>query len=140
MSLENVQGTRGLVDLFHARDIEGFVACCDPSIEFHTEFEIVDGGYQGHDGVRRFFQDFEEVWGSGMRLQPEAYFDLGEHTLVFHVVHARGSQSGVEVLTSVAHVVRWCDGRVRYFKGYVNREDALSDLGVSADALEAVDP
>jgi ketosteroid isomerase-like protein len=140
MSPENVRLTCDLVDLFHARDVEAFVAYCDPSIEFHTEFEAVGGGYETHDGVRRFFRDFEDVWGAGMRLEPEAYFDLGEQTLAFHVVRARGSGSGVEVVTSGAHLVRWRDGLLVYFRGYADRADALSDLGLVADALEPIAP
>jgi hypothetical protein len=35
-----------------------------------------------------------------------------------------------------AHVMRWRDGLIVYFKAYVQREDALRDLGLSEDALE----
>src|SRR4029077_12692032 len=119
MSQQNVERTRGLVDLFHARDVEAFIACCDPGIEFRTEFD--GGGYQGHDGVRQFFRDFEEVWGAEIVIEPEAYFDLGEHTLVFHMAYGRGSHSGVEVAMPVGHVVRWRDGLLVYFRGYTPR-------------------
>ena len=75
------------VEVWHARDFEAFVATCDERLEFHTEFSAVGGGYHGHDGLRKFLQDFEDAWGNEIRLEPEAYFDLGEHTLAFHVLH-----------------------------------------------------
>jgi hypothetical protein len=39
-----------------------------------------------------------------------------------------------------AHMARWHDGVLMYFKAYAHREDALRDLGVSRDELEPIDP
>jgi hypothetical protein len=39
-----------------------------------------------------------------------------------------------------AHLCRWRDGLIVYFKGYAHREDALSDLGVAEDAVEPIAP
>jgi hypothetical protein len=104
-------------------------------------FATVGGAvYCGHDGLRRLFRDFEDVWGDEIGIEPEAYFDLGEHTLVFQVARGRGRQSGAEVAMPYAEVARWRDGLCVYFKGYANREDALRDLGVSKDVLEPISP
>jgi hypothetical protein len=73
-------------------------------------------------------------------MEPDAYFDLGEYTITFHVLHGRGRHSGADVAMPAAHLCRWRDGLIVYFKGYAHREDALSDLGVSEDALEPIDP
>jgi hypothetical protein len=82
----------------------------------------------------------EDVWGGAVHAELEAYFDLGEHTLAFYVLHGRGKHSGVEVGMPVALAVRWRDGLVVYMKAYAHREDALSDLGVSEDELEPITP
>ena len=137
MSQENVKRHRRLAETFSAGEIEAFIAYCDPRIEFHTEFAEVAGCYQGHDGLRKFFRDYEDVWGEEIRIEPEAYFDLGEHTLLFIVVRGRGRHSGLEVVMASAHLARWRDGLLIYFKAYADREDALRDLGVSQDALES---
>jgi hypothetical protein len=73
-------------------------------------------------------------------VEPEWYFDLGEHTITFHVLHGRGRQSVADVAMPAAHVCRWRDGLIVYFKGYAHSEDALKDLGVSEHALEPIDP
>jgi hypothetical protein len=39
-----------------------------------------------------------------------------------------------------AQVFRWRDGLGVYWKGYVHREDALRDLGISEDELEPIAP
>ena len=139
MSQENVELHRRTYEAFNARDVEAFIAYCDPQIEFHSTFAAVGGAvYHGHDGLRKWHRDLEEAWGEHIRVEPEAYFDLGEHTLAFHVLHGRGRQSGAAVVMPYAGVARWRDGICVYWKAYGDREDALRDLGVSEDTLEAV--
>jgi ketosteroid isomerase-like protein len=132
---------RRAVEAFNSHDAEAFVALCDPSIKFHSAFASVGAAvYHGHDGVREYFRDLEDAWGGVIRIEPEAYFDLGEHTLAFYALHARGRHSGAEVTMPIAQVVRWRDGLCVYFKAYARREDALHDLGVSGNELEPIDP
>src|SRR5438876_1453472 len=107
MSQENLELHRRNVELWHARDFEAFIATCDPSIEFHTEFSAVGGGYHGHHGLRKFLRDFEDAWGDEIRLEVEAYFDLGESVLAFYLLHGHGRQSGAEVTMPFAQEVRW---------------------------------
>ena len=40
----------------------------------------------------------------------------------------------------VAQVMRWHVGLCAYWKSYFDREEALSELGVSQDELEPIDP
>jgi ketosteroid isomerase-like protein len=136
----NIELHRRAIEAYNAYDLEAFIAIADPSIEFHSLVAEIGGVYQGHDGLRRFLGDLEDAWAGEVRLEPEAFFDLGEHTLAFQVLHGRGKESGAEVAMPVAAVMRWRDGRCVYIKVYTNREDALMDLGVSEDALEPIAP
>jgi ketosteroid isomerase-like protein len=141
MSECDVELLRCWFEAFNARDVEAAIALCDPSGVFISTFAV--GGavvYHGRDGMRKYFGDLAEVWGDEIRLEPEAYFDLGEHKLAFSVSRGRGQQSGVEVAMPVASVARWRAGRMVYLKGYARREEALRDLGVSEDELEPIAP
>jgi ketosteroid isomerase-like protein len=142
MSEQNVELARRAVEAYNSHDIEAFLAFLDPGIEFHSAFAAVGGGvYHGHDGMRRFYEELVDAWGEDqLRLEPEAYFDLGEHTLSFYVAHGRGRESGADVALPAAMVARWRDGLCVYSKGYAHREDALRDPGVSKDALEPIAP
>jgi ketosteroid isomerase-like protein len=140
-SEKNVELHRRSVDAFNTRDVEKFIAYCDPQIELHSTVTVPGGPvYDGHDGVRRWHRDLEDAWRDELRVEPEAYFDLGKHTITFHVLHGRGRQSGADVAMPAAHLCRWRDGLIVYFKGYAHREDALSDLGVAEDAVEPIAP
>jgi ketosteroid isomerase-like protein len=141
VSRENVELHRRFVAAFNTRDVDTFIALCDPQIELHSTVTVPGGAvYHGHDGVRRWHRDLEDGWGDELSVEPEAYFDLGEHTITFHVLHGRGRQSGADVAMPAAHVHRWRDGLIVYFKGYAHRENVLRDLGVSEEALERIDP
>jgi ketosteroid isomerase-like protein len=111
MSSKHVEIARAFTDAFNAGDVEALISCCHPSVEFHSTFAAVGGEvYHGHDGMRRWHRDLEETWGDEIRSEPEAFFHLGEHLLVFTVLHGRGSQSGAEVVLPVAAVTRLRDG------------------------------
>jgi hypothetical protein len=140
MSERNVELARRAIETYNTHDVEEAIALCDPRIEVHAEFAPDSLVYHGHDGVRMLFLVLAGIWGGELRVEPEAYFDLGEHTLTFEVLHARGRQSGVEVTMPAAQVFRWRDGLVIRWTAYAHRKDALSDLGVSEDELERIDP
>jgi ketosteroid isomerase-like protein len=141
VSEANVGLLRRIAEAYNARDAEAFAALCDPEIEIHSVFSDVAGSvYRGHDGVRKMFGDLEDAWGEGFRIEPEAYFDLGERVVMYYVLHGRGKQSGADVALPAAGVSRWRDGLFAYWKTYPYREDALADLGVSEGDLEPVPP
>jgi ketosteroid isomerase-like protein len=140
LSDRNVELTRRWQAVFNTRDIEALIALCDPAVELHSVFAAIGAVYHGHDGMRRWHRDLQEAWGEEIRVEPEAHFDLGEQTLQFYVYHARGHHSGAEVATPATSVVRWRDGLATYIKVYLDRAEALRDLGVSKDELEPIDP
>jgi ketosteroid isomerase-like protein len=141
VSEENIDVVRRWVELFNTRDIAAMLRLSDPSIEFHSVFAAVGGAiYRGHDQMRRWHRDLQETWGEEIRLEPEAYFDLGEDTLTFYMYYARGQHSGAEVAMPAASVVRVRDGLITYVKAYSQRAEALSDLGLTEDELDPVAP
>jgi ketosteroid isomerase-like protein len=136
-----VEHHRRFIEAFNAHDLRAFIAHFDSSAEFQSVFAAVGGAvYRGHDELPRYFQDLTDAWGDDIRIEPEVYFDLGEHTLLFLVFHGRGRQSGAEVAMPVALLARWRDGLIVYMRSYMHRGDALSDLGVSEDDLERIAP
>ena len=141
MSRENIILHRRADVAFNTRDVEAYIAHCDPEIELHSSVTVPGGAvYSGHGGVRRWHQDLEDVFGDAIRVEPEAYFDLGEQTMSFHALRGRGGRSGAEIAEPYAHVCRWRAGRIIYFKGYSHRQEALRELGVTEDELEPIDP
>jgi ketosteroid isomerase-like protein len=140
MSEHDVELHRRILAAYNARDVETFIAYCDPSIEFHSTFSVVGGVYHGREGMREYFRDLEDAWEGDIHVEFEAYFDLGEHTLASFVLHGHGGHSGVQVAMPLNQLGRWSYGLCVYLKSYPDREEALAELGVSEDELERIEP
>jgi len=141
VSEQNVELHRRIYRALNARDADALLALCDPQIEFQPLFAVVSGTvYRGHDGVRSWLRSAEDAWGEDLRSEPEAFFDLGEYTLLFHTMRGRGKKSGAEVAMPAATVAKWRDGLIVYFMSYEQREGALRELGVSEDVLDPIAP
>jgi hypothetical protein len=126
-----------------ARSIVARPRECPPTlaVEFHSAFAAVGGAtYRGHDALRTWHRDLREAWGEEIRVEPDAYFDLGEHTLTFSTYYARGLHSGAKVVMPATGVTRSRDGLVTYVKVYLDRAGALRDVGVSEDQLQPIAP
>jgi hypothetical protein len=59
MSERNVELQRRALEAFHARDIEAFIACLDPGVEYHSVMTVPGGarrsqcrGHKGAGGAR----------------------------------------------------------------------------------------
>jgi hypothetical protein len=141
VSERNVELHRRLVAVGNTQPAE-FTALFHPQIEFHSRFATLGAVtvYRGHDGLRRYQRDLYDVWGEDIRVEVEAYFDLGERTLVFYTVHGRGRHSGAETSMWFAVVARWQDDLCIYWKAYAAREEALAELGITEDELEPIAP
>jgi ketosteroid isomerase-like protein len=146
MSQENVELAHN-VELARASfqalngDVAAFIALCDPNIELHSRWVAVGGvtAYHGHEGVRRWAHEVEEVW-EDVELAVEPYFDLGERTLAFYTLSGRGRQSGINSSMPFAQVATWRNGRCVRWKAYVDRDEALRELGVTENELEPIAP
>jgi hypothetical protein len=84
-----------------------------------VERALGGGVYHGHDGIRQWQRDLEESWGKEIGVEPEACFDLREHTLIYYVLHACGTQSGAEVAMPIAAVARWQSDLLVYSEAYL---------------------
>ena len=141
MPEENVELYRRAVEAYNARDIEAFIALCDPSIEGQSVLRrSAAPSTTGTTGCGDSLETSRTNGEMRPAWSPRRTSDLGGNVLAFHLLHGRGKQSGAEVAMPFAQVVRWRDGLIVYFKGYANRDDALRDLGVAEDALEPIAP
>jgi ketosteroid isomerase-like protein len=92
---------RRAFDAFDAQDVEAFVSCMDPEIEFEPHLAMVEGGYRGHDGIRQFMADGSEVIELRRTVVDEVR-DLGDRIVALGTFHIRGRKSGAEDATPFA--------------------------------------
>jgi ketosteroid isomerase-like protein len=133
MSEENVEAFRRALDAYNRRDIDAFLEAFDPMAEVHPLTLAMFGRegtvYRGHDGIRQFIRDVDEVL-PGIQVQPLEIRDLGERIVANGRLHARGRASGAEVESPIGWVVEFREGRVTRMTDYLDPKEALEAAGL----------
>jgi ketosteroid isomerase-like protein len=133
MSGENVEAFRQAIAAYNRRDIDAFLEAFDPMVEIHPLTLAMFGQeaavYRGHDGIRRFIRDVDEVLPH-LQVEPLEIRDLGERIVASGRLRARGRASGAEVDSPIGWVVEFSEGRVTRMRDYLDPEQALQAVGL----------
>ena len=134
MSQENVEAFKRAVDAYNRRDIDTFLEIFDPTAEVHPLNLAMFGReatvYRGHDGLRLFIREVDEVL-SEMQAQVLEVRDLGERIVGKGRFRARGRASGAEIEASVGWLVEFKNGRATRMRDYPDFTEALEAAGLS---------
>jgi ketosteroid isomerase-like protein len=134
MSQENVELTRQAFE-HYLRTGELQWESVDPEVEVH-DHDIPDAGtYRGHDGYRKWLEDWGEAWDS-FSMEPERWIDAGDQVVLIFQMTARGKGSGVEVKRRDAIVWTVSDGKTVRIDYYNNEAQALEATGSSEERPE----
>ncbi len=91
---DNIELVRSSFEAISAWNIEGLLRLYHPEIEFLplTGTQVETGGYRGHDGVRAYLAEAEELWDV---LEPDGshYEDLGDRVVVAGTCRVRGGRA-----------------------------------------------
>lgn len=110
---DNVELVRRSFEAISAWDIEALLKLYHPEIEFLplTGTQVETGGYLGHDGVRDYLTEAEDLWDV---LEPDGnhYEDLGDRVVVAGTCRVRGRASGAESHPACAWIIGVRDGLI----------------------------
>jgi ketosteroid isomerase-like protein len=121
---KDVKVVQAVFAAFAERDVERALELSDPEIEFTAMTSDFAGRvepYRGHEGIRRYFRDVEEVWDE-LRLTPRDYRRVGDAVVVTGRVSARSAARIIDGSTGWVWRVR--DGRVVYGRVYASAQEA----------------
>jgi ketosteroid isomerase-like protein len=121
--------TRELVDVVfdaaNRRDLDAIFAVVDRAFvgEVPSSMSAEPDVYEGHDGVRRYFESFWEIV-DGLTFELIGFDQHGPWTIVS--VHPRGvgRASGLPIEDLIALTVQAHDGRLTRLRAHPNREEA----------------
>src|SRR3954463_3081333 len=131
MSQEDVEIPYRAAEAHNQRDIEAFLALCDPEIEWIPFHAAIEGRtYRGHPEVRRLTEEVWREW-EDWRGEIERVIDLADGRLaVLGSFRARGHGSGVEVSGRYGQLWTIRDDRILRVETHPNPESALEAAGL----------
>jgi ketosteroid isomerase-like protein len=109
------------------------VEWADAEIEFVIADGPEPGRWTGRAGLAPSLMDFRDAWEE-YKSHAEEYRELEDAVLVLTYVRGRGRTSGVEIAGQRANLFRVRDGKVKSLVVYWDRDRALADAGLSAQA------
>jgi ketosteroid isomerase-like protein len=127
------------IEAWNRGDFESFMSIIDsvidPELEWHAVIaELVEGRkavYRGHDGMRRFWEEWHDVWD--FRFAEVDFRDLGDTLIALAQISVTGRASGVELETPLGMIARFDDdGRLVHLDSYLDHDETLAAAGLDA--------
>jgi hypothetical protein len=130
MSQENVDRTLELLDAFNQRDLGSFLTLMDDDVEANSRLAPMEGGYHGHDGIRRWWENLLDVFPD-RTVEVVEVRNFGEVTLgvVRNRGHGGGSDTPFE--QSLWLVAWWRCGKCIRWDACQTQAEALEAVGLS---------
>jgi ketosteroid isomerase-like protein len=129
MSQQDIDVVRRSYEAFRRRDVDAFLSCIDPDVEFRSLVLEVEGVYRGHEGVRSWW---DEVLGVFPDWSPEVVDarEVGSHVLVRARTEGPGTGSGIAPQRDFWEVAQVRGGRITTWAFFRTQEEALEAVGL----------
>jgi ketosteroid isomerase-like protein len=136
MSEENLALAREYFETFNAGGLDAVEQFWHPEIELFDPPNLPDADrFVGVAAVRRRTESYMEVAGWSGEFDVQEYVDAGEEVVVISTVHggsARFETGIVPIDVTVGQVLLFDGGKLRRFRSYLSRAEALEAVGLSA--------
>jgi ketosteroid isomerase-like protein len=130
MSQENVELCYRAIDAVNRRDLQAFLALMDADVEAVSRIVAVEGGLYGHDGVRRWWNSWFEVWPA-YEIEIVGMREAGDATIATISAAAQSVGSELPFEDNTWLVARWRDGKCIWWQIFRAEREALEALGLS---------
>jgi ketosteroid isomerase-like protein len=132
MSREDVELVRRGLEIFNSGDMDRILSFtgADFEIEVPPGLSAEPDTYRGPEGVRRYFQSFDEAMDE-VHFQADRFWDAAEAVVVDALVTARGKQTAIPVEQRAAQLWTIRGGRVIRIRAYASLSEALETIGLA---------
>ena len=132
MTQTNVQIFERVLEAFNGGGIEGVLPYFDDDIEVYDPDLPPDRTYRGKQALRGLLElmlrGAEQTEVRGFELLP-----AGDRVVALLRTYSRGEGGNPEVEVRDAHTMTFRDGKIVYWRLYIDRTEALSDAGLDPE-------
>jgi ketosteroid isomerase-like protein len=123
---ENLEIVKRGFDAFNERGMEGIIALIHSDFEATTPPSLASepDTYRGPDGIRRWFDSFEEVMDE-IRWEPHRFREVGDRVVVEFTLRARGKTTGLDFGQDAVMVWEIRDGMASRLDLFQSLDEAL---------------
>jgi ketosteroid isomerase-like protein len=131
MSQENVDRAYQAADALDRRDLDAYLALVDEDVEAVSRLVRVDGGFHGHDGIRRWWESLFDTWPDFTTQVIELRAIGDDLTLATVNLRGHGAGSDIPWEWTVWQVGRWRRGKCVWWASFDTQAEALEAVGLS---------
>jgi ketosteroid isomerase-like protein len=124
---DNLETVKRGFAAFNEEGVEGIVPLVHPEFEATTPPELASepDTYRGADGIRRWFDSFDEVMDE-IRWDAREFHEVGDQVVVEFTLRARGRTSGLDFGQDAVMVWKLRDGRAIGLELYPTLDEAMA--------------
>jgi ketosteroid isomerase-like protein len=133
VSRENAEIVRRLFHAGNRRDFAAMLANAADDVEWRLIggfADLMGAEFKGHDGVRRFFKDWNEYLPGG-QAEIETVLEANDRVVVIVRTVAAGGRSGAPAAMRWGQVYTFRDRQISSIDNYYNPNEALEAVGLS---------
>ena len=134
MSQDNVGLVHRIFGAFNRRDLDALLALIDDDVEFGSRLAGMEGAFQGHRGIRRWWQIVRDASPDRIIEVVEAQA-LGDVTLTLARARGHGAVSQIPYEDTVWSVARWRGGKAIWWGVFPTRAEALQAVGIEEQPM-----
>jgi ketosteroid isomerase-like protein len=129
MSQDNVELVHRVFDAHNRRDLDAILALMDDDVEFGSRLAGMEGGFHGHQGIRRWWRTIRDASPDRIIEVVEAQA-LGDVTLTLARARGHGAVSQIPYDETVWSVARWRGRKAIWWGVFPTRAEALEAVGL----------
>lgn len=133
MSHENAEIVRPVYEALNRRDWDAVFSATHPDFELPIRRMPETGTYRGRGQVQTFLEEAVAAFDNFV-LEPDEFFEGGDHVVVFVKVRARIKGGGGDFGPQNGHLWTIRDGMILSLEMFPKPEEALEAAGLSEDA------
>jgi ketosteroid isomerase-like protein len=124
MSDKNAELARQAHDALNRRDLPALLALMDADVEAVPRVAMIEGGYHGHDGIRRWWQHALDFLPD-MVYDVVAVRDLGDLTVTTGRMRGHAAGSDTPLDQALWTTAEWRDGKCVWWGTYDTEAEAV---------------